>query len=433
MDNHVATVISQRLKLATADLGVGNTTLDDLLNRILSQNLTLTPEELNRQRNRVKQLYAQTKGQMEALQSANHYALARELNKMELSADRLADVTGYLSKTVLDTDIRHTIPAEIRRELEMISEQGAQCTLDPQRIPQLLSFCLVERSKQILASGKQYSPQKQTKEQQLAGVKAVQQLRNGDFLPDYLVHLSDERIAQLMNYKNAKNILSMSDHDRINCMMNALAGETLTDLAKSKLTQDLPAQEVSDGDLRARHMLAIASMLNMKATGKLPSQLDNCTEVRLAAMAYASTELNYYFDEAAASRVSMETFMEIAENLLVAALLLYVTADLLFGGGIIGIPVVIMALITSSFSLVAVAQAIAVLLADLYPAGIDETRLGIAVKAGVDKIRRFAADMIANLRGNEGSNPGFGGATAKCVMKAKNKDKVKDTNKEKDK
>ena len=151
-------------------------------------------------------------------------------------------------------------------------------------------------------------------------------------------------------------------------------------------------------DLKARHLLATATLRNLKATNMLPEELMVIDDETLALFAYANTELNFYFDKAAAGKLTFDGFLDIACNLLEAAFFGFLTFVALCtpGTGAEKVLGVIMGLV----AVASVCEAVDVFLNEVFPAGVKETRLGRTIKATVDEVKHFAAELLKKLTGN---------------------------------
>jgi len=398
-------VISQRLRLASEDLKKGKMNVDELLKRILSQGLELTLLEAEERKTYVKNLFDQTRSWMKDFKSANYDVLTAKLNNENSSINSLRELTGCLADMVLILDVGISIPETTRYELELVAKDGVNCSLKDQRMLTLLTFCMTELGKQKLAQHNLPEiPKTLSREEQEKVLKTVAQLRSEGKLTNHLKRMPDELIAQFLADETVDTVLDMSESECAIHMIDLLMNDVLNKLAIDKRTQEHFVLEKSETDLQSRHLLAIASMLNMKETKKLPREMQTLSDEQLAIVAYAATDLNYYYDEAAAGRLTTRSLIAAVAVLLMAALISWIAIEVVCVGSMVVttsivfdciltlIVILITPLSVICFDLEILSEVTDLVVTELVPYGLDETRLGIKAEATIKKLKRKVTD-----------------------------------------
>ena len=388
-------VISQRLKLATQDMKYAD--WDEVLNRVICLDRDMTPDKIAEETLRIEVLCEGARQSVERMKDNYLAFFLGRIMKMDLTKAELAVWTADVAQCVLSFEGSQTIdpagfiPHTVRLELQQVMaarQENSECTVSKERLAELLAYCLLIQSLRQLhepnAAEKQNTQeahQKETAEDTL-GAKAVAAMRDAGKLHAGFAEYSDEELRQLRELARQDDALHMSSQQAI----KRLTQELVRSYAADRANDNTPVFECSKADLEARHQLALAVMRNLKAVGKLPENMMEMSDEDLAVVVYASTELGYYFDDAAAGRMSVDGFWEIAENLMGAAMFTLLTLSTFSVNWVLGL---FMALIAGVCAITAVER----FLTEMFPAGVDETRLGRCVKATAKQIRTFAAQL----------------------------------------
>lgn len=425
----VNTIISQRLKLAQQDLV--NADWETVFSRVISQDRNLTPEEIEAEKTAVRALYDNSRAVVENLQNNSEDYFRTKIQAQNMTKAELVNWTVHAAERVLQLEgsdkVGETgfIPDAVRFELhQLLAEKkaNAETVLSEARVTELLSYCmqtltmvtLCTPSAETVKNAEAESENRNISEDALA-MKAVKALREAGKLPEYWNGVNDSEIAKLFYFVRQDDTV----HESNQSLIRALTDLYVLDFLKTKEEATVEAVELTEADIEARHLLAVAVIRNMRITNKLPEEFSSLSDEELAVVAYAGTQMNFYFNEAAAGHLSMDLFMRIAEKLVYAIVLTVVAAVMFVESGFFC--KIVLALF--SFGVLCILlDAIDDLLSSLFPAGVDETRIGIAVKAGIGQIRNFAAkateklaDVFAVKRG-ESADPVGEDAAAETVV-----------------
>lgn len=404
---NINAVISQRLKLATKDLSYG-ADFKNVLMRIILQGRIMTEGEAIREHLEIYYLYDKSRKAFQNL-NANHDDFFKEkLLSLNPSEDQLTHLTVQVAEQVLQYNRAGNVhrdgflPKSLRLELEYLieaNEQGNAGKIQQERMLDMLTHSLRLLSVLSLKDSHVQTKAEQqaqstdfTVENKLA-VKSLTALRDEGKLHDYWANVTDEQIEQLLDFVRKDETLRKSSK-QIN---QKWIDELLMEYAQLRSENAADVFEMDTADIEARHLLSIAVIRNLKATGKLTGGMELMTDEDLALAAYIGTEMNFYFDEAAAGKLSFEDYYDLVSDLLLSVISLFMAYLLLLlpfnplqaiGVAIYGV-----------CGLVLLCHAVSQFLNDLFPAGVSETRLGVFVKATAKAISYYAAVTFDKLFG----------------------------------
>lgn len=409
-DLNLDAIISQRLKLATQDLK--NADCPTVLTRVIDQDRRLSDEEIQQEVQQVERLCAKSKATVSRLGDNKMGFFSEKIKSMNLSKNEMMAWTSQTARQVLafnaSTEVAPGgfIPEPLYLELQQVVAAHGSNTETPiteDRLTELQIYCLnmltllcfknpaLDNGKEPVLDFAEDSATVSLAE------KALVTLRSNGMLSEHWEKIPDDQIGEVLRIASHDNTARGSAES----VLDALTQFYVLEFAKTRADENQPVYEMDDQDLQARNMLSIAVIRNLKATGKLPRELDALNEEDLALAAYCGSELNFYFDEAAAGKITLNTFLEMALPLacalffvFLAALFLTEPADPRF---------VITGIFFALCAVYYVSMAVDVFLRDAFPAGVGETRLGIAVRATtsqictfVDKLRSWIFEKLSS-------------------------------------
>lgn len=422
MENNINVIISQRLKLAEKDLAKESAPdLNTVIGSILFRDRKLDQSQRKAERRKLALLYHKSRMSVNSFQGKGKRMLHKDISEMELTRDEMTEWTTQLASTlfrVYDSQQigESPLPEDIRCDLKVLIDaqkldgednrkmaNALRLGIDDKRMMELLLCCVVEIGKLDIAEGilqfPEGDPESKTKEvtepdtaSTILSAKALQKLKAMGHLSEDWQKIPDEKIAPLLHFVRNDQTIHKSPELILENLTDAMIGQTIATQAQAKENREEKAMALTEDDKRERHLLAIAAMLNLKATGKLPPEMADASDEQLAAMAYTATELNFYFNEATANDMTWDDFFKIAGDLIVAAIF-----------GVLGFCCVFpyydpLCTIIGSFllliSVIYIAEAVDIFLTKMFPYGVEETRMGIVVKAASREIQDFASHKV---------------------------------------
>ena len=399
--NNMKAVISQRLKLAEQDLEGKD--LDTVLSRVIKQNRRMTDVEVEIEKAQVVALYEQSRAAVANIHEGSTEFFRAKIRALDITAEERLVWTCDAARRVLalentgEVGPSGFIPKVVRQELQLLVEKGTDVNFTEDRVVDLLIFCMGTLAMTTLCApraaegvaDKAKDDETNVSEEALA-LKAIKALQKAGKLNAHWDGMTESKIAELLYFARNDATVHESNESLIRKMTELYVAEFIsvkTETGRYAVEQDAE-------DLKARHLLAVAILRNLQATGELPQAFAEMNPDDLALLAYSSTEMNYYFNEAAAGKMSVEEFFSIAFTLAEAAFCALLGLLILTEGSFIGVVGFIMLAISAmSYTVDAIEQ----LMETLFPAGVAETRLGVSIRAGVDYVCDFAATLLAKL------------------------------------
>lgn len=395
------TIISQRLKLGCQDFD--NLTMDEKAARILMQDTDMTTEQAMAKVSTVKTLTKVARSRVDQLKTTGKEKFRLHIKDMNLSA---TDLTVLLVAAT-DPLLRHLDNDHIEmlnlsesmvndiHNLKTMYYAGINPVYDENKLIEMLSCVLTDRAVIDLAEGENpalVKPVDQTisdfAPSELAASSLVKMAQLNQ-MPDSWKSYSQQDLTRLYTFVRSNPQCRWSDDLIIDTLTDTLITTVLHEYSESKLTQsDINESSVCISD---RQLLAVAAMLNLKATGKLDEPLSKLSDDDLATATLCCEELNYYFDKLAQpSCPDAETLWDIVGNLIAGGLLIVVAAV----SGLLS--EVFWAVLFGFCAFAFLVNAIATASPFLFPAGIGETRVGVACKAGIRRLKRLMAQKTAD-------------------------------------
>lgn len=396
-------IVSKRLQLAEQNIKYAD--FQTVLSNVVGQNRHLSAEEIADEIEKVKALYIKSKATIDGFQVSKTDFLIDKIKAMSLTKTETIIWTSHVAKELLalnSSEIVQSggfIPQEILMELNLIvlaQENNTELNITDERLLELLVYCLNIFTLISLANPEMLSEEniypmdvEESSERISLSAKAVDLLRTDGQLSDYWTGIPVDKIGDLLAFVGNDTTIRQSNEAILNSLTIYLAQE----YAKIRDHQDQPAYHIAEKDLEARHLLSIAILRNLQAAKMLPKELAEMNEEDLALAAYSSTELRFYFDEAAAGHITFSTFLSIAGNLLMA--LFFAALSIIYFSYGASALTVIGGIILAVFSISSAVEAVDLFLQNMFPVGIRETRIGVAVQATVSQIHDFAGKLLS--------------------------------------
>lgn len=393
---NINAVISQRIRLACKDMAYADA--ETVMEKVISQGRIMDAEQLRQEREHIRSLSAQAMGKVELMKHEGREMFSRRIGEMHLSRKALTELVSHsakeLRRTMESARVGHwDVPESIYSDLDKLCRlsEGEDSMLDYKRMQELLAYCLstqglvemAEMRAKTRDEGKKEEEKERGNELSLA---AIAELRANGGLPEEFAGLSDSKVLQLIRFADSRQAMKLKEEELAELWGKSVVSRMVLELAEVKADAAVGAQ-LDDEELICRRELAVAVYLNLRACGKLPAELEKLSDEELACIACAGTEINYYFDKAAAPNLNVDTVLGIIESLL------YGVVALVFGITFAVESEAFFAVLFVAIAVLMAAEAIDRTVTAMFPAGLSETALGVKLSCSVAQMRRNLAAL----------------------------------------
>lgn len=395
---NINAVISQRIRLACKDMAYADA--ETVMEKVISQGRVMDAEQLRQEREHIRSLSAQAMGKVELMKHEGREMFKRRIGEMHLSRKALTELVSHSAKELRRTmdsarvghwDVPESIYSDLDKLCKLKLSEGEDSMLDYKRMQELLAYCLstqglvemADMCAEAAVEGKKEEEKEQGDELSLA---AIAELRANGALPEEFAGLSDSKVLQLIRFAESRQAMKLKEEELAELWGKSVVSRMVLELAEVKADAAVGAQ-LDDEECILRRELAVAVYLNLRACGKLPAELEKLSDEELACIACAGTEINYYFDKAAAPDLDVDTVLGIIESLL------YGVVALVFGITFAVESETVFAVLFVATAVLMAAEAVDRTVTAMFPAGLSETALGVKLSCSVAQMRRNLAAL----------------------------------------
>jgi len=379
----------------------------------------------------IKKHAADSRAKIRSIQTVGSKNIEYKLRELGFSKEQLTDMTAQSIKILRSTMESSTVSGwnlsdetvTAMNYVESAHRNNSDSNFSYDFMLTLLSECLSENFLIRLAEGDSFEEIANSRsplelannmiENPEFAAEAIRGMRTLGKLPAEWEPFSDSQILDLLKIACCDPLVKMNSEQLQKLFMETLSASVLLDMAEKNTSR------ISTG-VPERCELAIAILLNLRATGKLPDCLEDFSNEELALMVAASEELNFYFDEAVSGKLTSEELFNVITPIILALLFAILTALLLANGVVViagvSVNLAVYALFTGLSAASCVFEAVDTYISAKWPLGLSETPVGVSFTKARIRVSNFFADLVHFFNGSSfetfgASAPAFANAS----------------------